>query len=728
MKCKLPFNLSLLYRSVFALLFFCAGSIAFAQPPNDLCTTAESLTVQADMCTTQTLGTNVDATPSGETPNPSCSAFGGGEDVWYSLTVPASGNVTIEMSTAGGPTDWAMSAYSGACGALSEIECDDDDGPGLFPLLELTGQTPGSTIYIRVFEFLNNAEGEFNICAFEPPPPPPPPANDLCSGAENLPVQPNSCTTQTMGTNESATASGEAPNPSCGNFGSGIDAWYSITVPESGEVSIEMSTAGGPTDWAMSVYSGSCGGLTQVECDDDDGPGLFPMIELTGQTPGDVLYVRVWEWGNNATGPFNICAWDPNPICLPPTGISIDNVLDVSANVNFDANGEMANVEITAAGAGQGTGTVTNNVTSPYTFTGLTPSTNYDVYVQRDCANGEQSGWEGPFSFMTLAPCDAPTDISISDVTDVSAAVNFNSGGNNSNVEITAAGAGQGTGTITNGVTSPYTFNGLTEQTAYDVYVQNDCGVIQSGWEGPFSFTTLVTPKISIVDSSGNGLPNISDPCDCNDPENIEDPATMQVTYFHDFVTVVSNPGETWELVSYNSGQLYDNALNPLPAGTTLTEVSSGLYRLDGLHESVVGFDANFNQTTNPLANPLVIGNACNGVICSFVAVPTMGEWGMILFALIMLSFGVIFVMRQQIAIAGAGVASSAFSSRLPFDKTSFGKILAYVMIGWATVFAVAVSVFGYEMTNADVPGSLLAGPALAYLIHLIVMSTKKEG
>jgi hypothetical protein len=729
MKCKLPFNLKFLHRSFFALLFFCMGSTVFAQPPNDLCANAETLPVQANSCSVQTMGTNVAATASGELPNPSCGSFGSGFDVWYKFTVPASGNVSVEMNSAtGGPTDFVMQIYSGACGALALVECDDDDGPGAFPFVALTGQAPGQTLYARVFEYGNNAFGPFVICAWEPPPPPPPPANDLCTSAEVLQVQPNSCTTQTPGTNVSATASGELPNPTCSSFGAGMDNWYSFTVPASGEVSIEVSTAGGPTDWGMSVYSGACGALTQVECDDDDGPGFFPFIALTGQTPGTVLYARVFEYGNNATGPFNICAWDPNPICPAPTGISVDNVLDVSANVNFDAGGETINVEITAAGAGQGTGTITPGVTSPYTFTGLTPSTGYDVYVMKDCVNGVSSAWEGPFSFTTLDPCDPPTMVIISDVMDVTAVVNFNSGGNATNVELTAGGAAQGTGTVFSGVTSPYTFTGLTEKTSYSVYVQNDCGVLQSDWDGPFSFTTLVTPKISIVDSSGNGLPNISDPCDCNDPENIEDPATQVVNYFHDFVTVVSNPGETWQLVSYNSGQLFDNGLIPIPAGTALTEVSPGLYRLDGLHASNVGFNANFNRTTNPLAAPLVIGNTCNGVVCSFQAVPTMGQWGMILFAIIMLSFGVIFVMRQQVALAGMGNASASFSNGLPFDKTSFGKILAYVMIGLAATFAVAITVFGYEMTDADVPGSLLAGPALAYLIHLIVMSSKKEG
>ena len=457
---------------------------------------------------------------------------------------------------------------------------------------------------------------------------------------------------------------------------------------------------------------------------------MFPRIELTGRTPGEVLYVRVFEYFNNATGPFNICVSDPDLMpCDPAGSISIDNVTDVSANVNFDAMGEKVNVEITAAGAGQGTGTVTNDVTSPHTFTGLTPSTGYDVYVQRDCASGVQSPWDGPYSFTTLDPCDDPTGISVTDVTDVSANVNFTTpGGEPANIEVTLAGAGQGNNVVlsVNNVTSPHALSGLPDGTSLDVFVQTNCGAIQSAWVGPANFSTLVTPIISIVDSDGDGAPNIADPCDCADPENIEDPATNVVTHFHDFITVVSNPGETWELISYNAGQLYDNALNPIPVGTALTEVSPGLYRIDVWHESQVGFDANFNRTTNPLATPLNASNVCNGVLCSMAAVPTMGQWGMIIFTIIMLSFGVVFVMRKQVAMAGMGTAPSAFSSGIPFDKARFGKVLTYVMVGLAATFAIAVSLFGYEMTNADVPGSLLAGPALAYLIHLVMMTNKK--
>ena len=136
-----------------------------------------------------------------------------------------------------------------------------------------------------------------------------PPANDDCANAATLMVTEDGMCSNTAGTNLGATASGESPNPSCGSFGSGEDVWYEVTVPAIGELTIEMSSAGGPTDWTMQVYSGSCGSLSLVECDDDDGPGLFPSVTLSGRPEGEVLLVRVFEYGNNATGSFNICAF-----------------------------------------------------------------------------------------------------------------------------------------------------------------------------------------------------------------------------------------------------------------------------------------------------------------------------------------------------------------------------------------------------------------------------------
>jgi len=284
-----------------------------AMPPaNDDCANATPLTIGDGMCETSVTGTNEAATDSGVAH--SCASYSGG-DTWFSVTVPASGSVTIEADAAGGFTDGGAEAYSGTCGALTSIECDDDDGPGLFPLLELTGQTPGSTIYIAVWEFGNNAFGEFSICAWDPAPPPPPPSNDDCADAIPLPIGDGMCEMMVTGTNESATDSGEDP-PSCGGY-SGGDTWFSITVPASGSINIETSDAGGFTDGGMSAFAGNCGSLTEISCNDDGGPGLFSLLELGGLTPGSTILIGVWEFGNNAFGEFNICAWEP--IALPIT-------------------------------------------------------------------------------------------------------------------------------------------------------------------------------------------------------------------------------------------------------------------------------------------------------------------------------------------------------------------------------------------------------------------------
>jgi hypothetical protein len=147
-----------------------------------------------------------------------------------------------------------------------------------------------------------------------------PPANDNCANAISLTVADGSCGTPTLTTNQGATDSGEAA-PSCASY-SGGDVWFTITVPASGSVTVETSSVAGSdlSDTGMSVYSGTCGALTEIDCNDDGGSGTFSKIELSNQNPGDVLYVRVWEYNNDAFGEFNVCAYDPT------VGISENNI------------------------------------------------------------------------------------------------------------------------------------------------------------------------------------------------------------------------------------------------------------------------------------------------------------------------------------------------------------------------------------------------------------------
>ncbi|WP_055443528.1 T9SS-dependent choice-of-anchor J family protein [Lacinutrix himadriensis] len=157
----------------------------------------------------------------------------------------------------------------------------------------------------------------------------PPPANDDCSGAENIIPSTTGAEVWSTGTTIDNTASGELADTdiSCTvefAFGSGRDTWYTVEVPAAGDITITLQASPGSalTDTLMSVWSGTCGAMagTELGCD-DDGNGLFSQVELTGQTPGDILYVRVQAYAAAAStsaddGAFEIAAHAADPTLL----------------------------------------------------------------------------------------------------------------------------------------------------------------------------------------------------------------------------------------------------------------------------------------------------------------------------------------------------------------------------------------------------------------------------
>ncbi len=146
------------------------GNFAYICPvTNDDCADAIALTVTG----TYQQGTigNIDtATDSGEYDG-TCYGFDGG-DIWYTAIVPASGNLTIETGFADSDSedyfDTVMTVYSGSCGQLEFIDCNDDFGDYNFSTIALTGRQAGETIYIQVYEYNNDELGDnFNISAYD---------------------------------------------------------------------------------------------------------------------------------------------------------------------------------------------------------------------------------------------------------------------------------------------------------------------------------------------------------------------------------------------------------------------------------------------------------------------------------------------------------------------------------------------------------------------------------
>jgi subtilisin-like proprotein convertase family protein len=127
-------------------------------------------------------------------------------------------------------------------------------------------------------------------------------------------------------------------------------------------------------------------------------------------------------------------------------------------------------------------------------------------------------------------------------------------------------------------------------------------------------FVAPTEPTISQTDVDGDGISDITDPCACDDPENL---SSNGVVYFHDFVTIISDPGETWTLTNLVSGNLYAMDLTTTyGVGTAIPEIAPGVYQLVFWTESTVGFSAEFNRSVMPVTPALAASSTCDASLC----------------------------------------------------------------------------------------------------------------
>ncbi|MCB9224591.1 MAG: gliding motility-associated C-terminal domain-containing protein [Crocinitomicaceae bacterium] len=296
-------------KKIVAILSFSFFSgLGFTQ--GDACVDAVSITPTFTQCSYQA-GSSGNATQS----YPTCSGGGNADDdVWYSFVANSS-----EMDITVSPTvgyDAVIQLYSGTCGTLSSIQCEDVNGLNGLEVLQASGLIPGNTYYFRVYHYgVGSGTSTFQVCVTGLAPA----TNNTPCSAYALPDVTPSCNYLTF-TNAGSAGSGVGTPSSCGGSSpyqggyAGGDVWFSVVVPASGELDIHTQGIDF-SDGAMELYSGPCAAPVQVECDDDGEPGdgiLMPHIYATGLTPGATMYIRVWEYGNNANGEFGLCVTTPD--------------------------------------------------------------------------------------------------------------------------------------------------------------------------------------------------------------------------------------------------------------------------------------------------------------------------------------------------------------------------------------------------------------------------------
>lgn len=146
-----------------------------------------------------------------------------------------------------------------------------------------------------------------------------PVANDLCSGAVALSVEGNvadaASATYTAGSVANTANTNIAALP-CNLFtGDALDdVWYSF-VAGSSDVNITADTN---FDAVLTLFSGDCNNLSELDCADDSfaSAGGIEEINASGLTVGQTYYFRVYSYGDTvpANQTFEVALWTPQTL------------------------------------------------------------------------------------------------------------------------------------------------------------------------------------------------------------------------------------------------------------------------------------------------------------------------------------------------------------------------------------------------------------------------------
>ncbi|MEM7200200.1 MAG: VCBS repeat-containing protein [Planctomycetota bacterium] len=247
-------------------LFFLSLDIPPPPPTNDNCAAAQRISAGV------TTGTNVNAT--GNLPG-SCATADA--DVWYVYAATGNGVVTATMCPPAGSAsfDPVLAVFSGDCGALAEIGCNDNTC-GVLPRVTFP-VTAGQDYWIAVAA-TDGGRGSFAFELIDALP-----AHDECTGA--LPIETGATSAHNYGATRSPVTG------RCGAMGS--DVWYVYTPAQDGTLNASMcQRAGSATfDTCLAVFTGPCGAMTEVACNDNHC-ALSSEVEVP-VTGGQPYYVAV---------------------------------------------------------------------------------------------------------------------------------------------------------------------------------------------------------------------------------------------------------------------------------------------------------------------------------------------------------------------------------------------------------------------------------------------------
>ncbi len=204
------------------------------------------------------------------------------------------------------------------------------------------------------------------------------------------------------GINSGFTSAGSfSSSPSWGCASGGNDVWFSYTAGGSGTLSV--STCGlASYDSAIQIFSGSCGSLTSIACNDD---ACSLQSTATASVSAGTYYVRVGGY-NGATGTFGLDVSGPSAPQTPPSaptglGASASGSSQVNLTWTDTASDETGyEVERSTNGSTFSTAATLGANAESYSDTGRSAGTTY-WYRVRAVNGGGASGYSNTANATT---------------------------------------------------------------------------------------------------------------------------------------------------------------------------------------------------------------------------------------------------------------------------------------------------------------------------------------
>ncbi|MFN3968426.1 fibronectin type III domain-containing protein [Flavobacterium sp.] len=224
----------------------------------------------------------------------SCGWTTSGQEQIYTFTPTTTGNYSIAQTSSFAYIDYQFKPVSSGCNSSGWNCIDDISGAANSPYFTLTAGVQ----YYLLLDPESSAGGNVSFILNCPVTPP---ANDNCSGAVSLTVNPSTtCTSNTAGTTLGATQS------QAGCVGTADDdVWYSFVATTNSHTLTATPTS--LSDTVIQAFSGNCGSLVSLDCVDDTISSNESTV-LTGLTIGNTYYVRVYSYSSTSgQGTFNIC-------------------------------------------------------------------------------------------------------------------------------------------------------------------------------------------------------------------------------------------------------------------------------------------------------------------------------------------------------------------------------------------------------------------------------------